>query len=131
MTKGRANMAAMRPPSPPASLLVAVVATWGLAVFFVAMAVLSLTSGHGIFSSGVAVALLVWALLIAVAAWFLLRRAVWSRGPVVAAGLLHVAAFGQFALTEPWTIVGAVAGLAAVVGAAWPSTRLALRRARS
>lgn len=110
----------------PPGLVVAVVATVALTVFFVAMAVLSLSAGHGSFSGGVAFALILWALLVGGAGILLWRGHGWARGPVIAAGLLHVLAFGQFALNTPWAVLGAAAGLAAVVGAALPSTRGAL-----
>ncbi|MFP5417262.1 MAG: hypothetical protein ACLGHZ_10405 [Actinomycetes bacterium] len=116
--------------SRPPGLVASVVATLALALFSLVLAVLSLSVGHGFFSGGVAVALLVWALMVGAGGALLWRGVGLARGPVVAAGLLHVLAFAQFALTEPWTILGALAGLVATVGAILPSTRAALSRER-
>ncbi len=110
----------------PPLMLAATVATLGLALAFVVMGVLSLTSGHGQFSSQVALMLLVWAGLVAVAGVGMWLRQGWSRGAVVAAGLLHTFAFGQMVPNAPVAVVGALAGLVAVVGGGAPSTRLAL-----
>lgn len=110
----------------PWGLVVASVATAGFAVFFVVMAGLSLAGGHGEFSGHIALGLVVWALLVGVAAVVLWRRLRWARGPVVAVGLLHLLAFGQSTLVTPWAAVGALAALLAVVGALWPSTQAAL-----
>lgn len=116
-------------PRRPLGLKAAVVATAGFSVFFAVMAVLSLLGGHGAFSGHIALGLIVWAVVNAAAAVALARRTWWSRGPVVALGLLHVLAFGQSMVTAPWAAVGVVAGVVAVLGAAWPSTREALSRA--
>lgn len=115
-------------PDRPWGLTGAVVATGLFAVFFLVMMVLSLLGGNGIFSGHIAVGLAAWAVVNAGAAIMMARRAWWSRGPVVALGLLHVLAFGQSALVTPWALLGAVVGAVAVVGAAWPSTREALGR---
>lgn len=102
--------------------------TVALAAFFVVMAVLALTAGHGAFSGGVGVALIVWAVLTGAAGVWLWRGSGWARGPVVFAGLLHTFAFGQFVPTAPWAALGAAAGLLSVVCAVLPSTREALSR---
>lgn len=126
---GRAGAARYRgrvpqnPSSRPAGVLAAVAASLALAVFFVVMAVLSLSSGHGSLSGGVTFALVLWAVLVGASAVMLWRRAGWSRGPVIAAGLLHVLAFGQFTLSAPAAVLGALAGVIAVAGAVLPSTR--------
>lgn len=112
----------------PVSLIVAVVATGGFAVFFLVMAVLALTGGNGTFSNHIALGLLAWGVVNAGAAVALARRAWWSRGPVVALGLLHILAFGQSTLVSPAAALGLAAAVAAVVGAVWPTTRQALTR---
>ena len=114
--------------SRPAGVVASVAATLVLAVFFVVMAVLSLTAGHGSLSGGVSFALVLWALLVAASAVLLWRRARFARGPAVAAGLLHVFAFGQLALSAPPAALGALLGVIAVVGAALPSTQAWLTR---
>lgn len=113
-------------PVRPLGLQVSAIATWVLALAFVVMGALSLVEGHGVFSGGIAFMLVGWGVLVALAGWLLWRRSVWSRGLVVAAGLIHVLAFGQFTATAPWAVLGAIAGAAAVVGAVLPSTRAAL-----
>lgn len=116
-------------PTPPARTrasnptLVAGIATLGLGAFFAVMAVLALVSGHGAFSGHVGVGLAVWGVLVLALGVFALRRAPWIRGPLVAVGLLHLLAFGQSSLVQPWALVGAAAALAAVLGALWPSFR--------
>lgn len=104
-------------------VLLASVASVGLAVFFVIMAALSLSAGHGEFSGLVGVALVLWGLIVGAFGYLFARGRRWARGPVVAAGLLHVFAFGQFAWEgAPQALLGALAGLVAVLGGVWPST---------
>lgn len=119
-----------RTSSRPPGLTVAALSTLALAAFFVVMAVLSLASGHGAFSTGVALALLLWAVVTAGVGVALWRGARWARGPVVAAGLLHVFAFGQFVPSAPWAALGALAGLAATVGPVLPASRAWLSAGR-
>ncbi len=114
--------------SRPAGVAASVAATLALAVFFVVMAVLSLTAGNGSLSSGVSIALMLWAILVGAGAVLLWRRGRFARGPVVAAGLLHVFAFGQLALSAPPAVLGALLALAGAVGAALPSTQAWLTR---
>ena len=110
----------------PWGLTVSVAATGAFGVFFLVMAVLALFGGNGIFSGHVAIGLIAWGAVNVAAAVALARRAWWSRGPVVAFGLLHVLAFGQSMTVAPLAVVGVVGAVAAVVGAIWPSTRAAL-----
>lgn len=107
------------------SALVAGGATFGLGLFFAGMAVLALASGHGEFSGHIGVGLAVWGALVMALGVFALRRAPWIRGPLLAVGLLHLLAFGQSALVQPWALLGAAAALAAVLGALWSSVRRA------
>jgi hypothetical protein len=114
----------------PLGLVVASVTTAALAAFTVLMAVLSLTSGHGWLSGGVALMLLLWGAGVGAAAWGLWRGSAWARGPVVAIGLLHLTAYGQFSLNQPLALVGAALALVAVIGAVLPATTRALRLSR-
>ena len=115
----------------PVGVVVAVVATMALALFTLGMAVLSLAEGHGSFSGGVGFALVLWGLLVGAGAVLLLRGSRWARGPVVAAGLLHVFAYGQFALDgTPLAWLGALAGLAAAVGLVLPDSTAWFSRER-
>lgn len=109
-------------------MLASAASTVLLALSFVALAALSLTSGHGQFSGQVAGMLLAWGALVGVSGWGLWSLRQWSRGAVVAAGLLHLFAFGQMVPTAPWAGLGAALALVGVVGAALPSTRAALRQ---
>lgn len=101
-----------------------------LAAFFIVIAVLSLSSGQGTFSGGVAVALIGWAVIVSAAGVALWRGRGHLRGVVVTAGLLHVFAFGQMVPHSPWATLGALGGLICVVGPLLPSSRSALSRAR-
>lgn len=114
--------------SRPSGVVASVAATLALAVFFVVMAALSLTAGHGSLSGGVGLALALWAVLVGASAVLLWRRSRWSRGPAVAAGLLHVFAFGQLAFSAPPAALGALLGVVGAVGAALPSTQAWLTR---
>lgn len=109
-------------------LVVAAVSTMLLAVTFVALAVLSLASGHGQFSWQVALMLLLWGVLVGAIGWGLWTRQAWSRGAAVATGLLHVLAFGQLALTAPAATLGSALGLATLVSVLLPGTTAELRR---
>ena len=101
-----------------------------LAGFFVVFGALSLSSGQGAFSGGVAVALIGWGVIVAAAGVLLWRGRGFLRGVVVTAGLLHVFAFGQMVPSNGFAVLGALAGLICVVGAVLPSSRAALSRAR-
>ena len=109
----------------PLGLTVAAVTTILFGLFFLGMAGLSLASGHGAFSGGVALALVLWGLMVGGVGVALLRGARWAMGPVVAAALLHVFSFAQFATdgSAPQALIGAVAALAIVVGALHPISR--------
>lgn len=110
-------------PTRPVGVLLAALATSGLALFSIVMAGLSLAEGHGSFSGGVGLALGLWGLLVGAGAFFLLRGSRWARGPVVAAGLLHVFAYGQLAMNNaPLAWLGAAAGLVAVIGLVLPAS---------
>ena len=110
----------------PASLVAAAALTIAGALVPAVVGVLSLASGHGSFSAGIAVALFLWAALVGGVGVALLRRRAWARGPAVAANLLHAFSYGEFALTEPVAVLGSVAALVAVVCAVLPATRAAL-----
>ena len=113
----------------PLGLTVAVATTIAFAAFFLIMAVLSLSAGHGTFSGGVAIALILWGALVGTCGVALWRGARWARGPVVAAALLHVFSFAQFAMDgSPVALVGAIAALAIVVGVLHPVSRAWLNR---
>ena len=60
----------------------------GLAVLV--LAGLALAAGHGTFSAGIAVLLLVYGAMVLLAAWAFWRLARFARGPVVATAVLHL-----------------------------------------
>lgn len=110
----------------PAWLVAAAAATLLTAGAFVVMGVMSLGSGHGQFSSQVALMLIGWGVLVGAAGVGMWLRQAWSRGAVVAIGLLHMFAFGQMVPNAPAAAVGAAVAAVAAVGAILPSTRQAL-----
>ncbi|MFZ0531057.1 MAG: hypothetical protein WAL91_11050, partial [Propionicimonas sp.] len=114
----------------PLGLVVAVAGSGVVGLALIGLAVASLASGHGDFSGGVGVALLVYGALILAAAWALWRGSVLGRGPVVATGLLNLIAAISFTATAPWAWAVAIVSAATVVGAALPSTSRALRLSR-
>lgn len=123
-------MSSLRSSHRPAGLVAAAAATVVLALVFVVFAAMSLASAHGQFSTQVALMLVMWGVLVAVAGAGLWALKPWSRGAVVAVGLLHLFAFGQMAPSAPAAAAGAALALVAVVGGVLPSTRAALSRAR-
>jgi len=111
--------------SRPLGLTIAAAATIAFGAFFLVMAVLSLASGHGTFSAGPAIALVLWGGLVGFCGVALWRGARWSRGPVVAAALLHVFAFAEFAMNgAPVALIGSVVALASLVGVLHPISRV-------
>ncbi|WP_051208602.1 hypothetical protein [Propionicicella superfundia] len=98
------------------------------------LAVLSGLSGHGSFSGGVAAMLAVYGLGLLAAGWGLWRLSIFSRGPVVAAALLHVAVIAGYYLAGPYLWVAIALSLVpigTVVAAVWPSTTRALQARRA
>lgn len=108
--------------SRPTSVVVAVATTVAVAVFTVGVAALSLAAGHGVFSVGIAAALILWAALATGSAWLLWHRSGWARGPIVAIGAVHAFAYGQFGFTQGWAWLGSIAAAVSVIAALWPST---------
>ena len=109
-------------------LIAVAVASVALGAVLIVLAGLSLAAAHGGFSYGVAAALVVWALVVAGSGLLLWRGAGRLRGVVVAAGLMNLFAFGQMIPSNGLAVVGAVAGLACVVGPLLPGSRAALSR---
>ncbi len=114
------------PDARPPSLLLAAAVTALFALGMAVMGVLSVAGNPNIITLGIGLVLGAWAAVLAWAARGLARGRRWSRGPVVAAGLLHLASFGGFVSTQPWALVPAVLAGLAVAGAVWPSTTAAL-----
>lgn len=103
----------------------------GLAV--ATFGVLSLASGHGGFSWGIAAMLIGYGLALGAAAWGLWRLSLFARGPIVAMALMHLAIATSY-LTGPTWWAGALIAcvpIATLVAVLWPSTTAELRARRT
>lgn len=96
----------------------------GLAL--IALAVASLAAGHGGFSGGVGIALIVYGVAMGAGAFALWKGSVLGRGPVIAMALLNLVAGYTFTASAPWVWLLVAVSAATVVGAALPSTSRAL-----
>ncbi|MCA0294923.1 MAG: hypothetical protein LCH96_06345 [Actinobacteria bacterium] len=121
------------PPSDhrPAALVVAVVGAGVSALAVLVLAVVALFSGHGTFSGGVGVALLVYGALLLVSTWGLWSLSLFGRGPVLALSLLNVAAAWTFTGSAPWMWAAVVVCAVTAVAAALPATSRALHLRRN
>lgn len=90
------------------------------------MGVLAVASKPNLVTAGIGGVLWVWAGVLAWAARGMWWGRRWSRGPVVAGGLLHLASFANFAGNQPLALLPAGLALAAVAAAVWPTTTSAL-----
>lgn len=111
----------------PWPLLVAAAGTAAAAALTLVLAALSLAGGHGLFSAGVAVMLVIWGAAALAAARGLWSRRLWARGPATMIALVHAFGFGEFALNNQplaWAAVG-LAG-ATLVALVLPATTRAL-----
>jgi hypothetical protein len=100
----------------------------GLAL--IALAAASLGAGHGGFSGGVGIALILYGVAMAAGAVALWKGSIFGRGPVIATALLNVVAGYTFTESAPWVWLIVAVSAATVVAAALPSTSRALRRRR-
>lgn len=112
--------------SRPLSLIVAAILSGLAAAALAIMGVASAASHPSLLSAGIGAVLLVWAAAVGSASTALYRGRRWSRGLVVAAGLLHAATFANFVPSQPLAVVPATIALVTVVAAVWPSTTAAL-----
>lgn len=111
----------------PPGLIVAAAGSAAVAAVLVVLAGASLASGHGRFSGGVALVLLLYGAAVGAASWGLWRGSLLARGPVLATSLLHVAVAAGYLAEGPLAWAVLVVSLAAVVGVALPATSRALR----
>mgnify|MGYP001259069591 FL=1 len=111
----------------PVGLVVAVAGSGLVALAVLALAIASLAAGHGEFSGGVGIALLVYGAIILAATWALWRGSLLGRGPVIATALLNLIAAVTFTPGAPWVWAVVLLAGATVVGAALPSTSRDLR----
>lgn len=114
----------------PVGVMVAVAGTVVVALALVGLAVASLAAGHGGFSGGVGLALIVYGAGMLAAAWALWRLNVFGRGPVVALALLNLVAGWTFTATAPWVWLLVAISAVTVVAGSLPSTSRALHLRR-
>jgi uncharacterized membrane protein YkvI len=117
----------------PWGVVTASVLTAVTGVAALVLAVLSAFGGHGTFSNSVAGMLGVYGALLLGAAWALWRLMLFSRGPVVATALLHLAVIPGYVTGHFFWVplLLALVPIATIVGAVSPSTTRALEARRS
>ena len=108
-------------------MLVAAGLTALFALGMLVMGALSVASHPNPVTAGIGAVLWLWAGVLTWAARGMALGRRWSRGPVVAAGLLHLASFANFVPNQPLALIPAAVAAATVAGALWPSTTAALR----
>jgi len=114
----------------PAGLLVAAGGSLLVGVLLIGLAVAALAVGHGAFSGGVGVALIVYGVAMIAGAVALWRGSIFGRGPVIALALINLVAAYTFTDSAPWVwLLVAISGIT-VVAAALPSTSSALHLRR-
>ena len=119
-----------RKPLRTPGLVVAAAGSLLVGLALIALAAASLAAGHGGFSGGVGIALIVYGLAMAGGAFALWRGSILGRGPVIAMALLNLAAGYTFTATAPWVWLMVAVSAATVVAAALPSTSRALHQGR-
>lgn len=109
----------------PIWILVAALATWLSALAVAAVAVVSMAVGRGTFALGVGAMLLVYAALVAVIGWLLVRRVSWADGLLVASGVLHLVVVISLVSSggPAWILAFAAVAVLAVVAAMLPVSR--------
>ncbi len=95
-------------------------------LLLIGLAVASLAAGHGGFSGGVGVALIVYGLAMIASGWALWRLNILGRGPVVATALVNLVAGYTFTATAPWVWSVVLVSAITVVAVALPATSRAL-----
>ena len=114
----------------PPGLVVAAAGSLLVGIALIALAAASLSVGHGSFSGGVGIALVIYGLAMAGGAVALWKGSIFGRGPVVAMSLLNLVASYTFTETAPWVWLIVAVSAATVVAAALPGTSRALRLGR-
>ena len=110
----------------PPGLVVAATGSLLVGLALIALAAASLAAGHGSFSGGVGIALVVYGLAMTGSAFALWKGSILGRGPVIAMALLNLVAGYTFTASAPWVWLLVAVSAATVVGAALPSTSTAL-----
>ena len=111
----------------PPALVVAATGSLLVGLALIGLAAASLAAGHGGFSGGVGIALVVYGLAMVGGAFALWKGSILGRGPVIAMALLNVVVGYTFTASAPWAWLLVVVSAATVVGAALPSTSSRLR----
>ncbi|HEX5335333.1 MAG TPA: hypothetical protein VFW55_05595 [Propionicimonas sp.] len=114
----------------PPGLVVAVTGSLLVGIALIALAAASLAAGHGGFSGGVGIALIVYGVAMAGGAFALWKGSIFGRGPVVAMALLNLVAGYTFTESAPWVWLIVAVSAATLVAAALPSTSRALHLSR-
>jgi len=110
--------------------VVAVTGSLLVGIALIALAAASLAAGHGAFSGGVGIALIVYGVAMAGGAFALWKGSIFGRGPVVAMALLNLVAGYTFTESAPWVWLIVAVSAATLVAAALPSTSRALHLSR-
>lgn len=109
----------------PTWVLVAGFATWLSALAVGVVGVVSIAVGHGAFAVGVGAMLLIYATLVAVVGWLVVRGVSWAEGLLVASGILHLVVVISLVSSggPAWILVFAGVAVLAVVAAMLPASR--------
>ncbi|MEE8868575.1 MAG: hypothetical protein SOH99_04220 [Acidipropionibacterium acidipropionici] len=109
----------------PLPVLLAAWSTWLSALALAGVGVGSIVVGHGRFSIGVGAMLIGYALFVALIGRWLVRRASWADGPLVASGILHLVVVVSLVRSgaPAWFLVLAALAGVAVVSALLPVSR--------
>lgn len=132
LAPGKTTLAGVQVQDPrrPAGVWVAAGGSLLVGLLLIGLAAASLVAGHGGFSGGVGVALVIYGVAMVAGASALWQRSVFGRGPVVAMALLNLVAGYTFTASAPWVWVLVMVSAVTVVAAALPSTSRALRLSR-
>ena len=114
----------------PPGLVIAAAGSLLVGIALIALAAASLSVGHGSFSGGVGIALIIYGLAMAGGAIALWKGSIFGRGPVVAMALLNLVAGYTFTESAPWVWLIVAVSAATVVAAALPGTSRALHLGR-
>jgi hypothetical protein len=114
----------------PPGLVVAATGAVLVGIALIALSAASLSAGHGGFSGGVGIALIVYGVGMVGGAFALWKGSIFGRGPVIAMALLNWVAGYTFTESAPWVWLIVAVSAATVVAAALPSTSRALHLRR-
>ena len=110
----------------PAGQLIAVSGSLVVGVLLIGLAAAAIAAGHGGFSGGVGIALIIYGVAMIAGALALWRGSIFGRGPVIAMALINLVAGYTFTDSAPWVWLLVVISAITVIAAALPSTSSAL-----